>query len=186
MIYPTIQAAINSALDGDELIADMRHWFFESIDFGGKDVFLRSGDIFNPTDTDIHPENTYISARGQNRRAVTFQSGESPNATISGFSIIEGYADGSILFDKFGGGIYCAGSSPSIDNCIIRDNHAKIDGGGIYCDDNSNPSISNCTITGNTADGRDGGGIYCYDSSPLIFNCLIVNNMRYETAGYLL
>ena len=94
-----------------------------------------------------------------------------------------GNATGSSLFDNFGGGIYCYNSSPLISDCNIISNSAQYDGGGIYCDDDSNPTIINCIINNNTAQGRDGGGIYCYDSSPTIKNCLIIDNKAARDGG---
>ncbi len=47
-----------------------------------------------------------------------------------------------------GGGIYCGGSSPSLENVTVSDNTTSHYGGGIYLISNSNP-ISQIIISGN-------------------------------------
>jgi subtilisin family serine protease len=187
-IYHSIQKAIDGTTDkptmvGDIIIAQNGYKFFEAIDFKGKKITLRSGDITHISDANLHPENTYIMAQGKNTHAVTFQTGEVATTAIKGFTITKGFATGSTMFDRFGGGIYCSNTSPLISDCNIVDNGAYYDGGAIYCDDDANPTIANCTIKNNAASSRDGGGIYCYDSSPTIRNCLIVGNLAARDGG---
>ncbi|MFH1421274.1 MAG: PKD domain-containing protein, partial [Planctomycetota bacterium] len=79
-----------------------------------------------------------------------------------------------------GGAVYCAeNSNPTITNCIIRNCSAER-GGGIYCI-RSSPSINQCIIADNSA--NYGGGIYCGESDPEILNCLFVNNSASVYAG---
>ncbi len=106
-------------------------------------------------------------------------------ALLDGFTIISGYANGNSTpttdLTARGGGIYNYGGSPTINNCIFKDNYAYY-GGGIY-NYGALPYISNCTLTSNKAQTW-GGGIYntAY-SSPTIINCLIVNNNAVTTGG---
>jgi parallel beta-helix repeat protein len=81
-----------------------------------------------------------------------------------------------------GGGIYCANSSPSIGNSVIRGNSASDEGGGINCD-GSNPTISNCIITANVANNRGGGINIEGSSSPTIQRCTITANTANLGAG---
>ncbi|NOR45646.1 MAG: hypothetical protein GQ534_08690, partial [Candidatus Delongbacteria bacterium] len=47
------------------------------------------------------------------------------NSVIDGFTISDGYADGAIWDDSyFGGGIFNRCSSPTISNCVIKNNYA--------------------------------------------------------------
>jgi parallel beta-helix repeat protein/predicted outer membrane repeat protein len=91
--------------------------------------------------------------------------------------IEKGYAwgDGD---DKYGGAIYCNGSSPTIDNNTITENSTEDqgNGGAIYCV-NSDPSITNNIIAENNtgANGR-GGAVYCLSSSPSITGNIISGN----------
>jgi hypothetical protein len=86
-----------------------------------------------------------------------------------------------------GGGILCCGSiddepgyiipsSPTIESCLIADNHAQ-SGGGIWCMDYSEVTISSCTIVDNSAE-RYGAGIGIISS-----NCEITNNVIAHNYG---
>ncbi|MFC1737815.1 PQQ-binding-like beta-propeller repeat protein [Planctomycetota bacterium] len=59
-------------------------------------------------------------------------------------------------------------------NCVIKENTAAYDGGGIYCY-GSIAEINNCTISCNTA-GRYSGGIHCEDGELLITDSILWNN----------
>jgi hypothetical protein len=63
---------------------------------------------------------------------------------------------GNVSADWYGGGIY-ATKGGTIRNCLITDNMATKDGGGIWC---SNCVVENCTIVTNRAASGVGGGIY--------------------------
>ncbi|MHC4205443.1 MAG: S8 family serine peptidase, partial [Planctomycetota bacterium] len=203
-LYDTIQAAIDEAEDGDELIAEANSLFFEGINFEGKAITLRSGDINEPADANISPENTVILGMLSDGSTVTFANNEGPNTILKGLTISRGDTD-------YGGGITCDGASPTITDCIISDNTAKYYGAGIDCTNGSSPVIKNCTITGNKTSGSTaiggginiedssptiescvisynfadnvGGGIACYNSNPVIFNCLIANNSAVYKSG---
>ncbi len=93
-----------------------------------------------------------------------------------------------------GGGILCCGSwdqepgypvpsSPTIDHCVIANNHAE-SGGGIMCMDGSEAVITNNTIIDNSAD-YDVGGIYILDAAAKIANNVIANNSGYYAGGIL-
>jgi len=203
-LYTKIQSAIDAASDGDELIAEADTLFFEGIDFNGKAITLRSGDINEPADANISPENTFILGLVTVGSTVTFANNEGPGTIIKGFTI--GYGDAD-----YGGGIRIDGASPTITDCIITENTAKYYGAGIDCTNNSSPTIKNCTITNNKTSGSTaiggginiedsspkienciisynfadnvGGGIACYNSNPTIFNCLIANNSAVYKSG---
>jgi parallel beta-helix repeat protein/predicted outer membrane repeat protein len=190
-MYRKIQQAIDDplTLNSHTIIVDKgplylkKMYFFETVDFKGKRLTVRSGDVDHPTDETIYPEKVMISGKGKNKHTVSFIRGENASAVLKGFTIADGYATGVELEDSFGGGIYLYNSSPTISDCIITNNQAVLDGGGIYCDGDSNPTITNCTVSDNYANSRDGGGIYCYDSSPLIKNCLVVANRAARDGG---
>ncbi|MHC4806488.1 MAG: S8 family serine peptidase, partial [Planctomycetota bacterium] len=176
-LYRTIQAAIDDANDGDELIGEADTVFHETIDFKGKAITFRSGDINQPSDPTISPENTYILGLFSEGSVVTFGSGEGSDTVLKGFTIGWGNAD-------YGGGIRCDGASPTITDCIVSNNIAEYYGGGIDCYDSS-PTIKNCTITGNRTSGSSGigGGINCEQSSAEIANCLISENFANSVGG---
>ena len=109
--YPTIQAGINAASDGDTVIVSngtYRGSGNYNIDFKGKAITVRSRN--GPEYCIIDCQNKY------GRRGFYFHSGETRESVLSGFKIKRGkIAD----MPGCGGGIYCKGSSPTIDNCII-------------------------------------------------------------------
>ena len=189
-VYSTIQNAINVAFDGALIIVDPGT-YVESIDFLGKAITLKSKSGF---------EETVISGTGGSRSVVTFADGETESTVIDGFTIRNGsgyYHDWPSPILRYGGGIYCESSSPSISNCMITENHIASDcgeweaafarGGGIYCT-GSSPTITKCIISDNSVacDGdvlccsaNTGAGIYCEgpDSLVTIRDCIISNNI---------
>lgn len=187
--YSTIQEAINDAVGGDEIVVSDGTYTGTgnyNIDTNGKAITVRSL---------LGPANCIIDCQG-NGRAFIFQSGEDANTVLEGFTIINGYAEDLDWPQNpdddpsgYGGAIYCTGSSPDINNCIITDNTADSGGGAIFCDAGSNAQIKDCNISYNYAgagfyiydvnfnDYNDmnqlGGGIYCRDSNPTMVNCII-------------
>jgi len=168
--YPTIQEAINAAVDGDEVVvADDVYTGLNNrnLDFAAglpygvtRAITVRS---------ENGPENCIIDCQGLGR-AFYFFSGEDGNSVVEGFTIRNG------LVLDYGGAIECESADPTISNCIIYDCSAY-DGGAIDCY-NSEPNIIDCVIYNNDADAEsgNGGGIECYNSSPAIINCLIYGN----------
>ncbi|MHC4337358.1 MAG: right-handed parallel beta-helix repeat-containing protein, partial [Planctomycetota bacterium] len=172
--FNNIQAAIDDSNDWDTIYVLPGIYTGpgnRDIDFLGKAITVQS----------VIPEDPYIVAAtiidcdanaSDTHRGFLFLNAEDANSVLNGLTITNGYA-------SKGGGIYCYLSSPTITNCVIKDNAADggDGGGGIYCS-RSSPTITNCVIKDNTADGGDGagGGIYCYRSSPTITNCVIKGN----------
>ncbi|MCX6873974.1 MAG: right-handed parallel beta-helix repeat-containing protein [Verrucomicrobia bacterium] len=78
---------------------------------------------------------------------------------------------------NLGAGIGIFGGSPTIRNCLIDNNRAGADGGGVGGAihlDHSLAFIEACELHTNTA--SDGGGIYGSASKPRIRNCIIRDN----------
>ena len=167
--FATIQAALDAADDLYTII--VRDGVYtgdgnNGLDFGGKALTLRS---------ENGPENCIIDSGGA-PWGFYFHSGETSAALVDGFTVTNGSE----------GGIYCFESSPTIANCVIRDNNGYYARSGIYCHAAS-PTITGCVISGNTSmDNWDGGGagIYCnYGSSVTISNCVITDNTA-DFAGF--
>jgi len=161
--FPTIQAAIDGSNDGDVVTVGPGLWA-GPINFNGKNLHLLA-----PAGANL----TTIDAQGAGS-VVTFQSGEGPGAVLDGFTVINGVGGG-------GGGIRCAhGTSPTIRNCVIRDNSAAV-GGGVYIE-GSAPQISNCDIISNIS-ANDGGGLYVWYSTPTIVGCRFFDNQAGHYGG---
>lgn len=80
-----------------------------------------------------------------------------------------------------GGGIYCIGSNPRIEEVTV-DSCRSLDGGGVFLEASS-PYMVNCTITANRADGAGGGIVIWSGSAPLIENCTFSHNEGYGSGG---
>lgn len=117
-----------------------------------------------------HVTTLYGQGTEQNPASVvTSPAGAANDTIIDGFTIKNGSA-------VLGGGVYCAGSSPTIANNTITSNSAtgfdNSSGGGIYCS-NSFARIIGNKITSNTAGQGGASAIYCGSNS----NVSIINNV---------
>lgn len=148
--YTDIQIAVIFAQNGDTLIA-YPGTYLGLIYPNGKSITIRSVDPADPTIV----ANTIIKGYGD--EGVVFDLGEDNSTVLDGFTITD-CTDG----------IYCSGASPTIRNCVIRNNTSH----GIYCASSSAPVITDCTIRNNSS-----RGIYCIQSSsPVITGCTINNS----------
>ena len=172
--YPTIQAGIDAAADGDTvLVADgtysgagNRH-----LDFGGVNMVVMS---------ENGPASTVIDCE-QSGRGFHFHTGENEEAVVRGFTIENGYAVGGWI-EGCGGAILCNGSSPTIEGNIISDNTSTWNGGGILCYNGFLAMIADNTIVGNVAT-RNGGGIICHSGSAIVRGNIISGNVGGSSGG---
>lgn len=171
--HPTIQAGINSSIDGDTvLVADGEYTGDGNINlkFGGRAIIVRSINGAEHCTIDIQGD------LGENRRAFVFFSNEDVDSIVQGFTITGGAGT------LHGGGIFISSASPTIRNCIITGNEGY-DGAGIFMNDTANPRISDCIISNNVA-SNVGGGICCLASStPRIRYNIISGNSAHSGAG---
>ena len=82
---PTIQAGIDAASDGDTVLV-APGTYFENIDFKGKGITVRSSS---------GPEVTVIDGN-QTGQVVRFDSGETIDSIIEGFTITNGNTESSV------------------------------------------------------------------------------------------
>lgn len=174
--YPTIQVAIDAAVNGDTVVVAPGTYTGDGnrdINFRGKAITVRSID---PNDYSIVTA-TVINCQGSNiepHRGFYFHSNEGENSVLKGLIIKNGYAND-------GAGIYCYGASPTITKCIFADGNATEWGGGICCY-NASSVISDCSFTGNSA--MEGGAITTrMPGTALIKNCRMSNNYGYLDGG---
>jgi len=144
--YPTIQAAINAANNGDVVLV-APGTYFENINFDGKAITVKSSSGANVT----------IIDGGNVASVVTFDSGEGLKSILRGFTI----QHGSTLND--GGGVYISGASPTVAANIVSENTAASGGAGIAVEFSSalikgNKVTNNSQIAGYSG-GVGGGGI---------------------------
>jgi parallel beta-helix repeat protein len=195
--YSTIQAAINEARNGDEIVVSPGT-YRENISFQGKKITLRSTAPGDPSVV----ASTIIDGRSAGA-VVTFSNGETREAVLAGFTIRNGsssYGGGIYIFSAsptitgntvqnnsagYGGGIAVYHhSSPTITGNVIKGNSAYDAGGGIWIYGNSSPTTIGNTIEQNSARFGDGGGIFIYDnSSPTITGNTFRNNAARRYGG---
>ncbi len=171
---PTIQAGINAASNGDIVLVAAGTYTGtgnKNLDFGGKSIAL-GGENGAPV--------TIIDCQGSGR-GLLFDSGETAQASVNGFTIRNGVAPGTFP-NNSGGGIYCNGGSPTIAGCVIENNSAGWGGGGIHCN-NASPVILDNIIQNNTAGYA--GGIGVVAGNPQIIGNTIVSNQgaRFDGGG---
>jgi hypothetical protein len=174
--YSNIQGAVDAAVNDDTVLVYPGTYTGSGnrdIDFKGKSIAVRSTD---------GPFATIIDCQGTQQnphRGFSFHSGESASSIVSGFSVVNGYAPDDYIGlypESAGGAIYCYNASPSISNCVFKDNFSFYMGAAILCTKHSSPILTNLVINNNISNNR-GGGIYCFwYSSPIIKNCTIAEN----------
>ncbi|MHC4755775.1 MAG: hypothetical protein ACYTBP_11590, partial [Planctomycetota bacterium] len=98
--YVGIQIAIDEAVPGDEIVVH-EGVYYENIDFGCKNIKVRSANPYKPTTV-----RATVIKGSNNGTVVNFANGEEPNCVLAGFTITGG-------IDR---GILCINSSPTIHN----------------------------------------------------------------------
>ncbi len=175
---PTIQQAIDSALPGDQILVDPGT-YQENINFLGKDVSIVS--TSGPAVTFIDGSApTQGSALGS---TVTFSSGETAAAILSGFTVQGG--NGTLLTDALGtyrrgGGIHVSAASPTIENCQLNNNSSDF-GSGLYAQGTLSLTLQNLQIMNNS--GLEGSGIYLIDCGVVSIEQCNVSGNQAMTAG---
>lgn len=158
--FPTIQIAINTAVDGDTVLV-APGTYQESIRFLGKSIHVVSED--GPATTTIN---------GQSGSVVLMIDGEGPDAILEGFTIQGGTGTPLQSGDTIGGGVFVFdGGNPTIRGNIITQNSVNATlGGGIAALEAA------ATIEGNTITMNSGGGVYMtLGTQPTILRNNIVN-----------
>ncbi len=145
---PTIQAAIDAAVNGDTvLVSDGT--YKENIDFKGKAITVKS----------VNGPATTIIDGGASDCVIKFVTNEGLDSVLTGFTIQNGFTSYACRYS--GGGIFVSNSSPTItNNSITRNTGCDGVGIGIYL---GSPLVRGNTITQNKrtscSGGNGGGGI---------------------------
>ena len=168
--YSTIQAAIDTAVNGDTVLVQSGT-YVENINFSGKNITVAS--LFLTTQDTSYITQTIIDGNDLDA-VVRIKNGEDSTALLTGFTIKNGkYSAYEPGLGYCGGGIYCLNSNPRLEYLIVTNNNGESGNGhgaGIYCRE-ANPTIVNSKITNN-----EGNGIYCRQSSPTITHSIISGN----------
>ncbi|MHC4212528.1 MAG: FG-GAP-like repeat-containing protein [Planctomycetota bacterium] len=185
--FNTIQAAVDWAVDGDEVVLLPGRYVGEGnfdVVIGGKAITVRS---FDPNDPEV-VASTIVDGNNvmcyyewpycdhgydETGFGFIFEDGEGADSVVDGLTII-----GS----GWGGGVFILEGCPTIRKCVIRDNR----GNGILASVTGEMTISDCTIKWNFPGEMGGGGIYLFghgDGSVIINNCVINNHWGYGGGG---
>jgi hypothetical protein len=151
--YPTIQQAINAAVNGD-VVKVAAGTFFENINFKGKAITVQG--------VGRRPQSSkWTLIDGSNGGpCVTMANGETPASVLKDLELRNG--TGRLKSGKrYGGGLYLTNSaSPTIDNVGIGFNTAYR-GGGVYFDKACKPTFIDSLFANNwTANKGSGGGVH--------------------------
>ncbi len=160
--FPTIQAAVDYAQDGDTVALWNGVFSGEgncNVDYLGKDITIRSyeGD----------PEACIIDCGGEHRAFLMDELGD--GGTLEFITIRNG-----------GGVIRCSGeSSPLIYGCMFRGNHSlQCGGAAVACSDGACPRIVNCVFTENT-EAAGSGVVGVNGGSVSLQNCTFARNLTW-------
>jgi hypothetical protein len=164
--YPSIQAAIAAASNGDTVVV-APGTYLENINFLGKAITVESS---------AGPATTIIDGNDKDS-VVRFGTKETASSVLQGFTIRNGNPSSNNSY--LGGGVSITGASPTITGNVITRNYSSGNGAGISI------QAAAPIIQGNTITANFGEGIYVLGSSgsstgPQIIGNVISNN----TSGY--
>jgi hypothetical protein len=174
---PTIQAAVDTAGPGDEILVHPGVYSWANQGTGTEFAlvtFVRGVGGFSLRSTG-GASSTILDAQGQGRVIYLMAYNE---VSFEGFTIRGGKAP---MFGGFDGGGIIAHLCPAVfRECVITDNIAPRHGGGMWCGGWSTMHFYNCEFSNNTAE--EGGGILYVNSTPtgMLSGCVIKGN----TAAY--
>ena len=175
--YPTIQAGIDAATDGDSVqVADGVY-----TGAGNRDIHYYGKKI--RVESIGGPDACIIDCQGSVSEPHTgfiFDTDETSDSVLIGFTVRNGYAAPGTVTN--GGAINCYDSNPTLINCVFYDNTAE-NGGALYILDNpSTMVVFNCLFYNNSA-GSDGGGLSANLALLNLVNCTFAGNTALSGAG---
>ncbi|MDY7108669.1 MAG: hypothetical protein SYC29_08525, partial [Planctomycetota bacterium] len=202
--YPTIQAAINAAQTGDEILV-APGVYPERIHLLGKTITLRGT---------AGPDLTIIDATGLNQDVIICTNGEGPDTIVQGFTVTGG-VDGirtrlsaptlsdCLFVANAGHGMSCEEAAPVAFDCAFSDNidcgiqnvigapvleRCAIEGngaGGVFSLGPAIVTLLDCSLIGNTA--VFGAGLHNLDGGAArLVNCTFIANQASYSGGGLL
>ena len=105
------------------------------------------------------------------------------SAALDGFTIANGAALAAGT-DEDGGGVYCAGGSLSLLNCVFTNNICHFHGGAVFCAAAASvPVVSNCTFIANRSTNSAGGALYLDNGATEFTDTLFITNTSWGGGG---
>jgi len=199
--YPTIQTAIDAAMEGDTIeLADGVY-----TGDGNRDIYW-SGKAITVRSQSGNPQACVLDCEGSIsdlHRAFTLIALPA-EASLEGITITHGCAE------YYGGGIYAAMGSPSLLNCrlvqnsastpgppafggglyaywcdlraigcVFTENIANFLGAGAYCESGGTPYFESCEFSSNS----DKGGLVCRNVGATVQDCVFRANTGNDAGG---
>jgi predicted outer membrane repeat protein len=160
---------------------------------------ILSGDIDNDdSQTPVITDPASVTGNTTNSFHVVTNS---TSATLDGFTITAGFADGeggglyntssnltltNVTFSgnsaDVGGGMFNLSSSPTLTNVTFSGNSAN-HGGGMFNELGSSPTLANVTFSSNSVTYYGGGMLDEFNSSPTLTNVTFSNNSAGQYGG---
>ncbi|KGE86601.1 hypothetical protein IX84_20855 [Phaeodactylibacter xiamenensis] len=126
---------------------------------------ILSGDIGTPDDN------------SDNSIHIFNNSNLDASAVLDGFTLSGGNANGFSAATQEGAAMSNFQASPTINNCVFRDNFGARNGSCVINATNCSPVFTNCLFTQNTNGGAGDGVIFDFDGGgSLLINCTISGN----------
>ena len=180
--FLTIQEAIDSGAPGDTILVASGTYtgpLNRDLDFDGVDLVLQSED---------GPETTTIDCERLGR-GFCLHSGETLASLISGFALVNGYADPDTLPQPYGcgGAVWLHASSVSFESMLFENNStasgdANRNGGAIYVYGYyAQLRVTDCTFAANS--GYKGGAIHTEHGTIDIEDCTFEDNSSVNWGG---
>ena len=197
--YDTIQAAVDAASDGDEVVVSPGVYTSTQdghvVDMKGKFIRLRSTHGSGATVIDGQmARRGIVCLHDQSSCTNSFQI----KTFVLGFTITGGFAaehdydnDGLIEdWERSGGGMLVRYSCPALNDCVFVGNStccSESHGAGMS-NWHSAPELINCDFMDNHAclqqsGSCSGGGMYNIDSDPMLTDCTFTGNTAAQDGG---
>ena len=188
--YPTVQAAVNAAQEGDTVLVSPGI-YYENVQLRGRNIVLSSRYFLENNPAAIIRQTVIDGSQPvypDTASCLLIWKGESAATVVQGFTFRGG--KGTVWLDPAGAGTYREGggiltefSAPIIRHNIIRDNTVtpggtgivSVGGGGIRCGDGA-VRIENNQIVHNRAEGYGGGIVLNYCPGAVVENNIIAFN----------
>lgn len=170
--FPTIQAAIDAAINGD-IIALTDGTFTGD---GNRDIHYL-GKAITVQSQNGNPEACVIDCEGtatDPHCGFRFHKGEQAESVLAGVTVQGGWA----IYPDVGGAVRCeGGSSPTVVSCVFSGNR----GSAVGCSMGTLLALTGCRFTENQ--GSYGGAIYADRSALTIDHCRFVENEADSEGG---
>lgn len=130
---------------------------------------------------DIDEDDT-AGIAGMNSYHVVDGSGVDSSAVLDGFTVSNGFANGSFP-DNSGGGILLDNGSPVVRNCIFSGNHSAGPGGAVMCTSASSPVFLNTLFVANQASAGSVVSTLSTTAEVALVNCTITQNQSVDPSA---